>query len=592
MLLVPVHSFQNRRLIVNREIPGGPLYPAPELPSIPDIIMNSARKFPDKIAVQEPAELGKFKSINYRQFASNIDWVARGILETTDKPVVAVVGKNSIAWYTAYFAVHRTGGIVVPVDPGLPKSDMHTILHYSGANMIFYDASFGDWFEDLKDVTPVAMNAGFKDAPLVFSSILRKGRTSSKNLPSTYDVTRPAVISYTSGTTGMAKGVVHSQNTLLSDVRQSLQFIEISENDTFLSVLPVHHLFEGTIGFLLPLAVGAEIAIAHGLRYVAADLVTTHATILLAVPLLWETLYRRIIDNIRASFAGKAKFGIGLALSSVTEKLGIKGFRRKVFDPVHEKFGGKLRLLISGGAGIDPHALEGLEKLGFKMIEGYGLTETAPLISANRIGANKYGSVGFLLSEIQGRIDDPDEFGVGEIVVKGPNIMLGYYGNPEATAEVLSDDGWFRTGDFGYFDKEGYLFITGRKKNVIIAKNGKNVYPEEIETVLNRFEYVKECMVFGRVSETKGEEICVLLVPDRDMLIEEAESQGRKITADDEISSMRKVIKTYNQTAEGFKRVASFIIYQDELPKTTTRKIKRNVALKEAGMSPSEVFRP
>jgi long-chain acyl-CoA synthetase len=193
---------------------------------------------------------------------------------------------------------------------------------------------------------------------------------------------------------------------------------------------------------------------------------------------------------------------------------------------------------------------------------------------------------------MEGRIDDPDEFGVGEIVVKGPNVMLGYYGDPETTAAVLSDDGWFRTGDYGYFDSDGYLFITGRKKNVIIAKNGKNVYPEEIETRLNRFDGVKECMVFGRVSETKGEEICVLLVPDRDLLIEQAESQGRKITEDDEIATMRTTVRAYNAAAEGFKRIASFIIYPDELPKTTTKKVKRSVALKEAGMSPSEVFSP
>ena len=577
---------------MRKDVPAKLFSKVPGCSSIPELIMNSARTFPDRIAVREPAELGKFKSINYRQFSSDIDWIARGILEITKQPVVAVVGKNSISWYTAYLAVHRAGGIVVPVDPGLPVSDMHNILHYSGANMIFHDADFAEWFESCKDVVSVTMNAGFKDAPILFSSILRKGRSSNLELPAAYDVNKPAIISYTSGTTGLAKGVVHSQYSILSDIRQTLQVISVRETDIILSVLPVHHLFEGTVGFLLPLAVGAEISIAHGLRYVASDLVSTQATILLAVPLLWETLHRRIMDNIKSSFAGKAKYSIGLTVSQVAEKVGIKGFRRKIFDPVHEKFGGKLRLLISGGAGIDPRALEGFEKLGFTMIEGYGLTETAPIISVNRIGANKYGSVGHLLPEIEGRINEPDEYGVGEIVVKGPNVMLGYYGNPQATAEVLSEDGWFRTGDFGYFDSDGFLFITGRKKNVIIAKNGKNVYPEELETGLNRFDHIKECMVFGRVSETKGEEICVLLVPDRDMLIAEADSQSRKITQDDEIAAMKKAVKAYNISAENHKKIASFIIYQDELPKTTTKKIKRSVALKEAGMSPSEVFRP
>ncbi len=577
---------------MERVIPGGPLSTPPDLTSIPDILLDAARRFPDRIAVREPAELGKFKSISYRQLSSNVDWIARGILEETKSPVVAIVGKNSISWYTAYFAVHRAGGIVVPIDPALPKSDMHTILHYSGANIIFHDVEYDDWFHDLNDISPITMNAGFKDTIVRFSDLLRKGRTSKLNLPATYDVNEVAIISYTSGTTGMAKGVMHSQNTILADIMQTLEFTGIKETDIFLSVLPVHHLFEGTCGFTLPLSVGAEIAIAHGLRYVAQDLLATKATVLLAVPLLWETLYRRIMETIKSSFAGKAKFGVGLALSSITEKVGIKGFRRKVFDPVHEKFGGHLRLLISGGAGIDPLVLEGLEKLGFNMLEGYGLTETAPIISANRPKAKKYGSVGLLLSKVEGRIDNPDEFGVGEIVAKGPNIMLGYFGNPKATADVLSKDGWFKTGDFGYFDSDGFLFITGRKKNVIIAKNGKNVYPEEIETRLNRFKHISECMVFGRLSETKGEEICVLLVPDRDLLIQEAENQNRKITQDDEILAMKKTIKAYNTSAEGHKRIAGYIIYQDELPKTTTKKIKRNVALKEAGLSPSEVYKP
>jgi long-chain acyl-CoA synthetase len=259
---------------------------------------------------------------------------------------------------------------------------------------------------------------------------------------------------------------------------------------------------------------------------------------------------------------------------------------------VHRRFGGNLRLLISGGAGIDPEVCRGLEKLGFKMLEGYGLTETAPIISANRPNANKYGSVGPVFPEMECRIDRPDEFGVGEIVVKGPNVMLGYHENPEATAQVLSTDGWFRTGDYGYLDEDGFLFITGRKKNVIIAKNGKNVYPEEIETRLNRFSHIRECMVFGRVSETKGEDICVLLVPDRDLLIEEAERQNRKLTRNDEIEAMRVVVKAYNAAAETHKRIASFMILDDELPKTTTKKIKRNTALKEAGVAPGETYRP
>ncbi len=577
---------------MNRTIPGGPLNPSPELVSIPEMIHRTASRLPDRIAVREPAELGKFRSVNYTQLSNNMDWLARGILELQSKPVAGIVGKNSISWYTAYLAVHRAGGIVVPMDPALPEADMHTILHYSGANILFHDSDFDGWFDVLKDITRITMNSGFKDTQTSFSTVLRKGRLSKIELPSSYDTDKPAVISYTSGTTGLAKGVVHSQNTILSDLRQTVNFIELDENDVFLSVLPVHHMYEGTCGFLLPLSMGAEIAIAHGLRYVVDDLVATQASVLIAVPLLWEAMYRRIMETIRTAPMGGVKLGFGMAVSKASERLGMKGVRKKLFGKVHDRFGGNLRLLISGGAGIDPMVIEGFEKLGFKILQGYGLTETAPIIAANRPGANRYGSVGPVYPEMEWRIDEPDSYGVGEIVVKGPNVMLGYYGNPEATAEVLSEDGWFKTGDFGYVDDDGFLFITGRKKNLIIAKNGKNVYPEEIETRLNRFRHVKECIVFGRKSETKGEEICALVVPDRDLLIAEADSQHRKITREDEIKAIRDTVKNYNATAEIYKRIAGFIISDDELPKTTTRKIKRQAALKEAGISPGEFFKP
>ena len=577
---------------MNRSIPGGPLFPAPELPSIPEMIQRTAARIPDRVAIREPAELGKFRSINYRQLANNMDWLARGILELEKEPVAAVVGKNSISWYTSYLAIQRAGGIVVPIDPALPEADMHTILHYSGANMIFHDADCIGMFENLKDVIPITMNAGLIEEGRGLSSVLRTGRLSKLILPCAYDVHKPAVISYTSGTTGLAKGVVHSQESILSDVRQIVNFVQVYETDIFLSVLPVHHMYEATAGFLLPMAMGGEIAVAHGLRYLLDDLVNTRATVLFAVPLIWEAMHRRVIDTIKTASLGKSKLGFGMALSTVSEKMGIKGLRRKVFGQVHEKFGGHLRLLVSGGAGIDPEAVSGFEKLGFKFLQGYGLTETAPIIAVNRVNANRYGSVGPVFPEMECRIDKPDSFGVGEILVKGPNVMLGYYGAPEATAEVLSPDGWFSTGDYGYLDDEGFLFITGRKKNVIIAKNGKNVYPEELETKLNRFRTVKECIVFGRVSESKGEDICALVVPDRDLLIQEADSQHRKITRKDEVDAVRDVVKKYNATAETHKRISSFIISEDERAKTTTRKIKRKAALKEAGITPGEIFKP
>ncbi len=572
--------------------PGGPLLQVPPIDSLPGAIEDASRRFPDKTAVLEPAEPGHFRSVTYSQLRNNVEWMAKGLLERSPRPVVAVAGDNSIQWYTTYLAVMKAGGIIVPIDRELPPADMRTIVHYSGANMSVHDPRFTDVFSGIRGVDNYVMNTGGMNVPRHMSDLIRAGRSGGAALPRSYDVNAPAAICYTSGTTGMAKGVVLSQENIVSDLRQVISFIRIHEDDIFLSVLPVHHSYECTCGFLLPLVMGCTIAIAHGLRYVVEDLSATRATVVIGVPLLWENMYRRIMTNIRNAPGGKVKYRVGTAISGIGEFLGAKNIRKKLFSQVHQKFGGGLRLFVSGGAGIDPEVIRGFQKLGFRILEGYGLTETSPIVTVNRDNALKPGSVGLVMPECTVRIEDPDESGTGEIVVKGPNVMLGYHNNPEATAEVLTPDGWFHTGDYGRMDGDGFLYITGRKKNVIIAKNGKNVYPEEIETVLNRDAYVNESMVFGRSLETKGEEIWAVVVPNRDLLIEEAEKAGRKITPADEVNAVRGAVRKFNSEAPLFKRIAGFMISEEDLPKTTTKKVKRNEALKAVGLAPSSVFRP
>lgn len=575
-----------------RKYQGGPLHPVPPVPDLPRAIGESARRLPDKTAVLEPAEPGSFRSVTYRQLWNNVEWMARGLLTRNPKPVVAVAGDNSIQWYTTYLAAIRAGGVIVPIDRELPPADMRTILHYSGANMVVHDPRFIEVFSGIKGVENYPMNMGGMNAPRHVSDLLRAGRDGAAELPDTWDVNAPAAICYTSGTTGMAKGVVLSQENLVSDLRQVISLLTIYEEDVFLSILPVHHSYECTCGFLLPLVMGNTIAIAHGLRYVAEDLAATGATVVIGVPLLWEKMYGRIMDGIRNAPGGAVKYRAGTVLSGIGEFFGAKKLRKKLFSRVHERFGGALRLFVSGGAGIDPEVIRGFQRLGFTILEGYGLTETAPIVTVNRDRACRPGSVGVVLPECEVRIEDPDEKGIGEILVKGPNVMLGYHGNPGATAEVLSPDGWFRTGDLGRMDRDGFLYITGRKKNVIIAKNGKNVFPEELETVLNRNAHVSESMVFGRKTGSKGEEIWAVVVPDRDLLIQEAEREGRKITTEDEVDSVRRAIRRFNEDSPQFMRIAGFIISEEDLPKTTTRKVKRNEALKAVGFAPSSVHRP
>lgn len=567
----------------------------PAFESVPAMLARAAEAHPGREAIREPLPDGTWRTITYADLHRDVEAMAAAMLAENRSPIVGVVGRNSISWAVVYLAALRSGGIVVPIDRELPFQEMRAILHYSGANMAFFDYSYMQDFlggpGHGRSLRLVAMNCAGPAGCSLFEDMLSEGRSGEDRLPVDYDISAPAAIYYTSGTMGQAKGVMLCQRNLIAVVRQTRQFIEIEENDVFLSILPLHHTYECSCGFLAPLSAGATYIICRGLRYVGEDIASTGATVILAVPLLWETVYRKIMEGIRAKPGGALKYRIGLAVAGAAEAMGSQGLRRKLFAPVHSKFGGRIRFLISGGAGIDPEISKGFLKLGFKFLQGYGLTEASPLVSVNRPGANVPESVGPVLADMDVRIDDPDVDGVGEISVKGPNVMLGYHNDPAETAKVLSPDGWLRTGDFGFVDNSGFLHITGRKKNVIVAKNGKNVYPEEIEAKLNRSDFISECMVFGRESKTKGEEIWVVVVPEMEKLIERAEQKGGSLSTEYARDVISAEIRRFNAGQPIYKHVSSFILRSDELPKTTTRKIRRREILKEAGLEPQAVFR-
>ncbi len=569
------------------DISGEALHDAQGLTSIPEALMRVVEKYPERIAFQEPDSHGNYRSITFHDLRRKVDSLARALLEREEKPVVGITGMNSVAWAVTYLATLRAGGIVVPIDRELPVSEMLTILHYSGANIIFFDEKYADDFIEVlssRNIRMVAMNTAHCEGIPVFNDLIREGAGSSAHLPDAWDCDAPASICYTSGTTGQAKGVVLSQNNILSNVRQMRQIVDITVDDVFLSILPVHHTFECTCGFLFPVTNGSSIYFCRGIRYVAEDMVNSKATIMMAVPLLWEAMYRKIFGAIQSMKGGPFKYRLGLTIASVGEVLGRRGIRKKVFSKVHDKLGGTMRLCISGGAGISPDVVDGFLKLGFLFIQGYGLTETAPIISVNREDANRIGSVGPVLPGVSVRIEYPDPEGNGEIITRGPNVMKGYFNNPEATAEVLSDDGWFRTGDYGHIDDDGFLFITGRKKNVIIAKNGKNVYPEEIELKIGQDLNILECMATGKKTEAKGEEIWLIIVPNMEKFIEYAEENNFSLTTEYLAEYMKKVVRDFNSSQLIYKRIARFIIREDEFPKTTTRKVRRKEVLREAGL--------
>jgi long-chain acyl-CoA synthetase len=577
-----------------RRIPGGPLFEVPVLRSVPEMLQATARRRPDATAIIEPQLDDSVRKISYRDLSSEVDSLARSILEEHPSPVVGVVGRNSISWATVYLATLRAGGVIVPIDRELPVQEMRAILHYSGANMIFLDSSYLQDFAGSghgRGLTMVVMNgptgAGFQS----ISERILAGGSSVLPPPEEVEVRCPSAIYYTSGTMGSAKGVVLTQENLLAVVSQELQFVRLLPEDIFLSVLPMHHTYECTCGFLTPLTNGSTYYICRGLRYVAEDIARSGATVVMAVPLLWEAMYRKILDGIHAMPGGRMKHRIGMILAGAASALAGQAGRKAVFSQVHARLGGRIRLMVSGGAGVDPEISRGFLSLGFTFLQGYGLTEAGPLVSVNREKANRPESVGPPLAGIEVLINEPDEEGVGEIVIKGPNVMLGYHNDPEETSRVLTPDGWLRTGDFGFLDSDGFLHISGRKKNVIIAKNGKNVYPEEIETRLNRSDIVLESMVFGRESKTKGEEIWTIIVPDTEKLILRAEDRGENLTREFAAEVIGREIRHFNASQPLYKRISSFIIREEELPKTTTRKIRRREILREAGLEQEAVFR-
>ncbi|MBN1433143.1 AMP-binding protein, partial [Candidatus Fermentibacterales bacterium] len=398
-----------------------------------------------------------------------------------------------------------------------------------------------------------------------------------------------AAICYTSGTMGRAKGVVLTHSNICSVINQMLRLVDLRRDDVFLSVLPVHHTYECTCGLLAPMHMQATVAFCRGLRHVAEDLAGSGATVMLGVPLLWESMYRRVIDGIKGRRGGALRLAFGTAASRVLGLFGREGDRRRLLAPLHRRLGGRVRLFVSGGAAQDPLVSRGFRDLGFDFIQGYGLTEASPLIAVNRETAFRDSSVGLPLPDMDVRIDDPDGEGNGEIVVRGPNVMVGYHEDPEETRAVLRD-GWLHTGDLGHFDRDGFLYVTGRKKNVIIAKNGKNVYPEELEVVLTRSALISEAMVFGRQSASKGEEIAAVVVADTEALIGALESSGRRLSREIAAELLRGEIRSFNQSQPAFKRIASFVIFEGELPRTTTRKIRRRDVLREVGLAPGESF--
>lgn len=570
-----------------------PLYEVRKIRSIKEMMDTSVGIYSDRTAfLYKPKRNDKYVPVTFKQFKADVDALGTALIDLGLKGGrIAIIGENRYEWAVSYMAVVNGTGIVVPLDKELPENEIENLLIRSKADAVIFSDNLKNSVLSIANRNDyikhyIAMDdAAEKNGPDInkqielteLKELIERGRKKVAEgcrdfIDARIDPEAFSILLFTSATTDTSKAVMLSHRNIAENLMAMSSMLNIVPDDIFLSVLPLHHTYENTCGFLCPFYRGAAVAYCEGLRHITKNLQESKATVMLGVPLIYESIYKRIWDQAAKNPGMLKKLKFGLKLSGFLKKLGID-ITRKLFAPIHNVFGGNVRIFISGAAGIDPEVAKGFRDFGIHFVQGYGLTECSPIVALNRDVDFKDDAAGLPLPGIEVRIDGAGSDGIGEIVVKGPNVMMGYYEDPENTAEVIRD-GWFHTGDLGFIDSDGFVHITGRKKNVIVTKNGKNIYPEEIETLLNKSPYIKECIVFGKDDPVYGDiVVSATIVPDMDVI--EAEYGGQKPAEDELREIIRREVKEVNKSLVTYKYVKDFDIRYEEFEKTTTRKIKR-----------------
>ena len=563
------------------------LYEVRHIKDLKDMLNSSVELYGEKAAfLSKPKGQADYTPISYKQYKTDVDALGTALMSLGLKGgKIALIGENRYEWSVSYLAVVNGTGVIVPLDKELPPNEIELLLDRSKADAIIYAGSIKEKVEILtkKDTSLryfISMDAEEDNGNILsFKLLLQKGHDLLKEgdrrfIDAEIDAETMNMLLFTSGTTDTSKAVMLSHKNICENLMNMCSMLYIDEKDIFLSILPIHHTYECTCSFLCQIYRGCTIAYCEGLRHIVKNLKESKTTMVLGVPLLFESMYRQIMNQaIKTNGEKKIKFAIGL--SNALRKINID-IRRKLFKQVHEALGGHIRMFISGAAGIDPQIAKGFRELGISLVQGYGLTECAPIVALNRDVYYKDEAAGLPLPNLQVEIDSPDEDGIGEIKCKGSSVMLGYYNDPEATAEVIRG-GWFYTGDSGFIDKDGFVHITGRKKNVIVTGNGKNVFPEEIETLLNRSLYIKESLVYGKGQSDGDTVICAKIVPDREKIEEDIKDDSAPGSTVEDI--IEKEVKRINQSMVIYKHVKEFSLQDEEFVKTTTKKIKRHEEL-------------
>ena len=560
-----------------------------EFKDIKELIYNSAKTYANNIAFIVKHQEGKnktYENITYKMLLEQINALGTKLYSMGFKNKrIAILGRNRYEWALGHLTSLLGGIVSIPLDKDLQIDELESSLMRSKADAIYFDEKYIEKIEkiknrnntNVKEYICMSKLAGYKDINTLKEEgqkLLEEG--DKEYISAKIDENAMNILLFTSGTTSKSKAVMLSQKNIASNVYAMQRVEDIRSTDSNLAFLPMHHIF-GSTCLIVMLACGARTSFPDGLRYVAQNLKEYEVSVFVGVPLLVEAIYNKVVKEIDKQ--GKTKLiKNAIRVSNFLLKFHID-VRRKLFKQLIDQLGGKMRFVISGGAPLDPKIQKGFIDLGINLAQGYGLTETSPVIAAENMYKSRTGSIGVPMENVTVEIVNKDDNGIGELRAKGPNVMLGYYENEEETNKVLKD-GWFYTGDLGYIDKDGFIFITGRQKNMIVLKNGKKIFPEEIETLVNRIDLIDECMVFGMPDEVDKNDVklSVKVVYNKD----EVKQKYGDISFDEIRDIIWNRIKNeVNTTVPRYKHIMNMILTDKELIKTTTKKVKRNEELKE-----------
>ncbi len=559
--------------------------------TIKEAFLQASSTFADRECILEkPDHKEAYKVTTYKEFRNDVLALGTAMvnkLGLRDKRVV-IIGETQYGWYLSYMAMLCGVGIAVPADKELPENELENVIRRARASAIIYSPKKADDIKKLKENIPevqyfieMKSDKELEGKDVGIEYLVKQGRIDINEGDNRFEKIKInpeefKVLIFTSGTTSNSKGVMLNNRNLAENINAVTAYVKLYPTDRMFSVLPLHHCYESTIGFLFPMAMGASVAVCEGLRYIVPNLQEAKPTAVLTVPLLVENIYKKINETIKKS--GKEKLvSTMIQVTNTLKNVGVD-VKRKVFKDIYNNLGGNIRIIVSAAAPIDKKVGLWLKDIGITFLQGYGLTETAPIAALTPEYKPMIGSAGKAVVGTDIKVEDPNENGEGDLLIKGPTVMMGYYEDEEETAKVMTEDGYFRSGDIGYIDQDGYIFITGRSKNVIVTQNGKNIYPEEIEMLLGKIDEIKECMVYGKEpdeNDTKRD-AKELIITARVIVNKDKVKELHGDISDKEIYDIIwNKIKEVNKQLTSYKAIKSLEIKEGEFEKTTTMKIKR-----------------